>query len=194
VPAEGEIYFLNRLGQATCTVEISTTIDLLNLPKASSSREWMKRKAHDAGFYVESSDDFEGFWNVLGDRLKQKYDRNPVHSVEEIKLLAGRFPENIGLFVVRDGGRNIVGGTVMFLNSQVAHTQYLAASEDGMGDGALDLLVFHLIDFYQKRGQRYFDFGISNEQNGKVLNSSLATFKEGFGGRSIVHHKFDFDL
>ncbi|MAZ33303.1 MAG: GNAT family N-acetyltransferase [Thalassospira sp.] len=194
VPAEGEIYFLNRLGQATCTVEISTTIDLLNLPKASSSREWMKRKAHDAGFYVESSDDFEGFWNVLGDRLKQKYDRNPVHSVEEIKFLAGRFPENIGLFVVRDGGRNIVGGTVMFLNSQVAHTQYLAASEDGMGDGALDLLVFYLIDFYQKRGQRYFDFGISNEQNGKVLNSSLATFKEGFGGRSIVHHKFDFDL
>lgn len=194
VPTEGQIYFLNRQGKADCAVEISTTVDLRNTPKASSSREWMDRKAKSAGFYVEESDDFDGFWAVLSGRLEDKYDRRPVHSVDEIKLLAERFPKNIRLFVVRDAKRNVVGGTVMFLTSQVAHTQYLAASETGMVDGALDILIFHLIALYRDQGMRYFDFGISNEQDGMILNSSLAAFKEGFGGRSIIHHKFSFDL
>jgi hypothetical protein len=193
-PAEGELYFMNRSGQAKCAIEISTTVDLQNVPKASSSREWMKRKALEAGFRVESSDDFQAFWEVLGDRLKEKYDRSPVHSVEEVQLLASRFPDNIFLFVVRNTAGKVVGGTVVFLNSQVAHTQYLAASEEGMREGALDVLVFHLIEFYRNKGLKYFDFGISNEQNGTVLNSSLATFKEGFGGRSIIHHKFEITL
>lgn len=193
-PAEGEMYFMNRFGQAGCAIEISTTVDLQNVPKASSSREWMKRKAIDAGFRVESSNDFKSFWNVLEDRLKEKYERNPVHSVDEILLLASRFPEHIRLFVVRNSADDVVGGTVVFLNSGVAHTQYLAASEEGMADGALDILVFYLIKFYQDKGLKYFDFGISNEHNGTVLNTSLATFKEGFGGRSIIHHKFDISL
>jgi hypothetical protein len=193
-PAEGEVYFMNRIGEAKCAIEVSTTIDLNNIPKASSSREWMYRKALAAGFRVESSNDYKGFWDVLGDRLKEKYDRNPVHSLEEIQLLAGRFPKHIHLFVVLNSKDEVVGGTVVFLNSGVAHTQYLAASEEGMTDGALDVLVFYLIKFYQDKGLNYFDFGISNEQNGAVLNSSLATFKEGFGGRSIIHHKFNVSL
>ncbi|MCC9622548.1 GNAT family N-acetyltransferase [Thalassospira sp. MA62] len=193
-PAEGEIYFLNRSAQSSCVIEVSTTIDLKNTLKASSSREWMKRKAISVGFQVESSHDFEGFWDVLAGRLKEKYDQNPVHSVAEIKFLANQFPQNIQLFVVRDTIGDVVGGTVLFLNEHVAHTQYLAASDEGMKDGALDLLIFHLIDSQRNANRQYFDFGISNEQNGKVLNSSLATFKEGFGGRSIIHHKFDFDL
>jgi len=37
------------------------------------------------------------------------------------------------------------------------------------------------------RNKTYFDFGISNEQQGRFLNRGLIEQKEGFGGRAVVH-------
>jgi hypothetical protein len=33
----------------------------------------------------------------------------------------------------------------------------------------------------------YFDFGIVNEQNGRLLNNGMLFWKESFGGRSHSH-------
>lgn len=37
---------------------------------------------------------------------------------------------------------------------------------------------------------RYFDFGVSTEQNGLFLNSGLLFQKQGFGGRGICYDTY----
>ena len=55
--------------------------------------------------------------------------------------------------------------------------------------GALDLLIKTLMDEFTK-SKKYFDFGISTENGGQVLNQGLISQKEGFGGRSVAHQFF----
>ena len=52
--------------------------------------------------------------------------------------------------------------------------------------GAQDVIIDYLIDDYYK-GKKYFDFGISTEKLGQVLNLGLISHKEGFGARATVN-------
>ena len=194
VPAEGEIYALNAIADARCLTEVTTTVDLKANEKPSSLRLRGRKRALKAGFSVVQSNDFSSFWKILSARLQEKYERMPVHSCEEIILLAARFPKQIKLFLVNDDQGIPQGGTVIFETETVAHAQYISATPDGMNNGALDLLFLEVIEQYRNIGKRYFDFGISTENDGKYLNEQLASFKEGFGGRSGVHHKFEIGL
>lgn len=145
------------------------------------------KKASRAGVTIKESDDLATFWQILDDNLGERYGRRPVHSLDEITLLRNCFPENIRLFVASADGR-IVCGTLMYLSDQVAHSQYIASDAAGREVGALDLLFITLIE--KLRGFRYFDFGISTEENGTKFNKGLIEFKEGFGARAIVHNHY----
>lgn len=66
------------------------------------------------------------------------------------------------------------------------HVQYGCASHQGKQTGALDLVIEYLIkEVYSDR--HYFDFGISTENQGRVLNEGLIAQKEMFGGRAVAH-------
>jgi lipid II:glycine glycyltransferase (peptidoglycan interpeptide bridge formation enzyme) len=43
-------------------------------------------------------------------------------------------------------------------------------------------------------GARYFDFGISNEQEGRILNEGLYRFKVSFGAGGVVHEFYEVEL
>ena len=62
-------------------------------------------------------------------------------------------------------------------------------SNAGRDIGALDLLIYHLINKY-KETKQYFDFGISTENNGIILNNGLISQKEGFGARTVVYETY----
>jgi len=42
--------------------------------------------------------------------------------------------------------------------------------------------------------KKYFDFGISTENNGHYLNRGLIDFKERFGARSVVYDSYELKL
>jgi hypothetical protein len=128
----------------------------------------------------------------LTDHLLERYGTRPVHSLEEISLLRSRFPKSIRLFEARIKS-NVVAGVVIFESSMTAHVQYIAACQEGREIGALDGIFQHLIEtiFVEKS---YFDFGISNENEGLHLNIGLVAQKEGFGARAIVHDHYTINL
>jgi hypothetical protein len=43
-------------------------------------------------------------------------------------------------------------------------------------------------------GARYFDFGVSNEQGGQILNEGLYRFKMSFGAGGVVHEFYEVAL
>ena len=115
-----------------------------------------------------------------------------MHSCEEIDLLRSRFAQEIHLFTAQRNGR-LLAGVVVFEATRVAHVQYIASSAEGRDLGALDAVFADLIEnrFAEKP---FFDFGISNDDDGRYLNKGLIEQKEGFGARAVVHDHYTLDL
>jgi len=156
---------------------------------AANRLEGVKRGiAHN--FIVQQSDNYEGFWQqVLEPNLLSRHDAKPVHTLAEILQLKKLFPQNIKLFTVLQNDK-IAAGTVIFETETVAHAQYISANADKGETGSLDFLYHQLITKVYA-GKKYFDFGISNEQQGRKLNEGLAFWKESFGARTIAHNFYE---
>lgn len=134
---------------------------------------------------IEEVPVFDEFWNeILIPNLQHKYQVKPVHSIEEITYLKHKFPHLIKQFNVYFGAK-IVAGITVFEKDNVVHPQYVSGNELLNNElGSLDFLYNHLMnEVYTDK--KYFDFGISNESQGKKLNESLHYFKESFGARTI---------
>ena len=142
---------------------------------------------------VREVHDFDEFWNeLLIPNLSKKYSVNPVHSLDEIGLLKSRFKSNIRQFNVYKENE-IVAGTTIFQTKNVVHVQYTASNSEKNILGSLDFLFYKLItDIYSNH--KYFDFGTSNERDGKKINQGLLYWKEGFGARSLTQNFYKFDV
>jgi dTDP-4-dehydrorhamnose 3,5-epimerase-like enzyme len=192
LPSEEDLYALFRSGGKLKQRAVSSVIDCSNRLPLRQLRKRGQIKAEKAGLAVSVgnfNDDIESFWSILTDVLTGRHGKKPVHTVDEIRLLESRFPNEIKFYVVKQNDK-IIAGTVVFETEQVAHAQYISASEEGKKIGALDLLFSHLItDVYNDKS--YFDFGISTENGGNYLNEGLLFQKEGFGGRSVVYDTYE---
>lgn len=190
-PAEEDLYALHRLGARLQRRDLSSAIALREPPRFAAERRRSIGKARKAGLRVQRSDDPAPLHALLVEVL-QRHGAAPTHSLDELRLLRARFPEQIVLHEVRDGD-TLLAGTVLYDFGRVVHTQYLACSEQGRRVDALSLLLAELIErVYAQRD--YFSLGISTEQQGRVLNEGLVTQKERFGARAVVHDFYAWDL
>jgi hypothetical protein len=184
-PAQEDLYWLFRKDAPLVRRDVSVAIDYRARGPVSGRRSRGAKKAEKAGLTFARSHDWAAFWDLLHAVLAARHGAAPVHSLAEIELLAGRFPDEIALFTAT-GDDGLQAGVVMFRSAQVAHAQYIAVGEPGRETGALDGLFEHLIGLHAAT-HRYFDFGISNTDQGRVLNEGLARQKEEFGGSAVVH-------
>ena len=185
-PAEELNYALFLVKAQLIRRDTLAVLDLSQQNNLSKLRKRSIQKGISNDFVIKEVDDFEDFWNeILIPNLAQKHQAKPVHSLEEITKLKALFPENIRQFNVYENGI-IVAGTTIFETSTVAHSQYISGKEDKNELGGIDLLFYQLISETFKN-KRFFDFGISNENQGRKLNDGLSYWKESFGASTIVH-------
>lgn len=192
LPAEEDLYALFRQGAKLVSRQISSAIIQDNKIPFIESRKSGIRKAVRSGVEIRESTDFKSFWSILEEVLLSRHETKPVHNREEIEMLHRRFSERIRLHVATLGGK-VLAGVVMYVTERVAHVQYIASSEDGKRCGALDMIFDRLINFIYS-SVPVFEFGVSTEQNGALLNEHLIFQKEGFGGRGIVYDTYEFAL
>ena len=187
IPADEIDYLLFRTGAQLYRTDITSTIQLTRkLNVESSNRKRGLKKARNHGLTIREEDTFESFWDtILIPNLEVRHQAKPVHTLEEITLLKSRFPDNIRQFNVYDGD-DIVAGATIFETDMVAHAQYISANDRKQELGSLDILFDTLINEVFK-DKAYFDFGISNEDQGRHINSGLLSWKESFGARSVAH-------
>lgn len=191
-PSEEDRYALFRNDAKLIRRDVTSTIDLTEQVRYSKGRKWTINKAKKESIQTFQSDDYEIFWELLTGVLESNHEAKPVHTLEEIRKLASLFPKNIRLFLAKKDEK-ILSGALIYENQNIVHTQYLANSEEGRELGALDLLIDYLIkDIYKNK--KYFDFGISNEDAGRYLNTGLIAQKEGFGARAVVHDFYELEI
>ena len=193
LPSEEDLYAFFRLCNIkTVCCNISSVIYQKEKLNYDKSRRYGINKALRLGIKVVESNDFAAFWEILKNNLETKYGAKPVHTLDEIRLLRNRFPENIKLYLAQKGNA-FVGGVVIYISKQVVRAQYASANSEGNESGALDLLFDYLIN-EKYADYPYFDFGPSTEQMGNYLNENLIFRKEGFGARGIVNNIYEFEL
>jgi hypothetical protein len=194
VPCDDDIYALFRQGALKERVDLSSSINLNNRRSISKRRERSLNRAEKSGVYVSQELNLlGGMWKVLEDNLMRRHSAKPVHSLPEIIKLAELFPKEIKCtcaFLEKE----LIAGVVTFSTKTCMHAQYIASNQCGYDHSALDLVFNNLIAEATENKQQWFDFGISNENDGKILNAGLYNFKTEFGGGGIIHEHYELKL
>jgi hypothetical protein len=168
-------------------------LSVIDLTKPFSFSKLRKRgiaKGFNNNLIIKEESNLESFWNqILSVNLNQKYNANPVHTLDEIISLQQKFPKNIRHFNVYYENK-IVAGTTFFITDKVAHLQYISGNEQKNELGSLDFLYNYLITgvFAAKN---FFDFGPSHEEKGKKINEGLLYWKESFGAKTNIQNFYE---
>ncbi|MEN8282236.1 GNAT family N-acetyltransferase [Acinetobacter gerneri] len=191
-PAQEDLYALFRNEAKLIRRDISSSIRISDGYKYSKGRKWGINKAKKEGVICKEINKPSEIWALIREVLAAHHDTKPIHNEAEIDYLKEKFPKNIKAYAAILG-QEIVSASVTFETDEVVHTQYLACNQAGRDICALDMLIDFMISESSKHAKT-FDFGISNEDNGKYLNSGLISQKESFGARAIVHDFYSVDI
>ncbi len=192
IPAEEDLYALFRFGATVKTVNLSSVIDMRENPGFNTLQKRHLKKASMLNPWIRETSNASEFMPILLECLRSRHDAAPVHSESELQDLKNRFPTGIRLFLAGTGDLPEAAVCIYDTNS-VAHCQYIATSERGRENGTLTYLIQHLIhEAFPER--RYFDFGTSNEDAGRILNSGLLHQKAGLGGRGAAYQIYELKI
>lgn len=189
IPAEEDLYALYVNDAKLLRQDLSATIYMPEKLRFNENRRRGIKKAKE--IQVRQSFDFETYMDIVKNLLYEKYGVKPTHTTDEIKLLAGRFPNNIKLFAGYKDDK-MVAGVIIFEYTTCARAQYIASTEEGRKFCALDK-VFDVLINKIYASKKYFDFGTSTPKE-KVLNVNLIRQKEGFGARAIVQNIYEIEF
>ncbi|HSI59805.1 MAG TPA: GNAT family N-acetyltransferase [Ideonella sp.] len=190
-PCEEDRYALWRCGAELVRRDLISAIS----PQQSAQkarRRITKVKRCTPGLVIAEDDAWGEYWALLAAQLQSRHGCDPTHSEAELRLLAGRFPQQIKLLAARLDG-SMVAGLVLFDTPNVLHAQYMAANAVAYQISAHRQVIETAVLQAQEQ-QKWFDFGNSNEDQGRVLNEGLVFFKEGFGATSTVQDFYRLNL
>lgn len=191
-PSQEDEYALFRLGAHLTERNLSATIDLRNPGTFNQQQRRHLAKAARLEPVVTETADIDGFMAMLSACLRERHDTEPVHTADEMRLLASRFSENIRFFVTLLDGE-MQAGVCVYDTGRVAHAQYIATTPRGRELNLLTPLFHKLItETYAHRD--YFDFGISNENHGLYLNFGLLRQKYSYGATGTVYSRYLLEL
>ncbi|MFD2246607.1 GNAT family N-acetyltransferase [Pontibacter ruber] len=191
-PAEEDLYALFRNQAQLYRRDVGSAIALEQSIKYSKKRRWQVSKAQKYGMELGRSEDFARFMQIEQELLQERYNKQPVHTAAEMQRLASLFPDNIKLYTASIEGE-ILAGIIVYETDTVAHCQYIASTARGRSLFAPDALIDHLLTKVYPH-KKYFNLGISTEQQGQFLNEGLNDNKESYGARAIVHDFYKLPL
>ncbi|MBS7820813.1 GNAT family N-acetyltransferase [Wohlfahrtiimonas chitiniclastica] len=191
-PAQEDLYALFIHHGKLIRRDVSSSICMSSKISYSKGRKWGVNAARKQGVYCGKFNNASEAWPLIREILLHQHNAQPVHTEQEIDLLQMEFPNNIQAYYAALNNQ-VIAVAVLFITDQVCHTQYLAVGEVGRRVSALDYLIDHIIQLYSSTCH-YFDFGISNENNGLYLNEGLISQKEGFGARAVIHDFYELSV
>lgn len=187
-PSAEDEYALFRLGACISETNLSAAIPLAEPVKFNKLRRRHLAKASHLPIEIVETDDIQAFMEMLADCLLQRHGALPVHSADQMRLLKSRFPDNIRMHAVKYEGE-LQAGVCIYNTGIVAHCQYIATTSRGRELNLLTPLFSKLIGGTYA-GCRYFDFGTSNEDHGRMLNEGLLRQKYSYGASGVVYNRY----
>lgn len=186
-----EISYLSSKYNVNLSQVIGSVVYLKKEPIISKSILRNANKAIRKGVFIQETNDFDTFWNqLLVPRLEERYNKKPVHTLDEIKYLKKRFSNEIVL-IAAFLENEMIAGTVLFKSDTFVKSQYIGSKAVFNKLGAIDLLHLQIIENLK---HEYFDFGVSVNPENSLIHKSLIEWKEQFGARTIVFPTYTFKI
>ena len=198
-PAQEDLYLLFLCNSRIIRTDISTAIDLTCNPGFNKlqKRHLKKNSGKCRIEIIDWSDEkrIDEFHRLLTICLMERHTALPVHSDKELKYLMTRFPDHIRIWgVLKEESDELLAGVAVYITENCVHCQYIATTVEGRKEDFLAPLFNEMITFYTDEGYRYFDFGTSNENNGRLLNTGLNRQKTSYGGTGVAYQQFEINV
>lgn len=190
MPAEEDLYALFRSGARLESRLMTSAVDLTS--PVEYSKNTIRRLKNENKTAINTPIHLSSFWSILEHLLSKKYNTHPTHTLEEITKLRERFPDNIILVTVEDGGE-ILAGALFYRTRGVMHLQYAASTSRGREENVFPKLYRHVMD-HLCDGCRYLDFGTSAAPSASGINEGLIQQKYSLGGRAVVCDTYTLKL
>jgi hypothetical protein len=192
-----DVYALWRLGAKLYRRDLWSIIDLRQPRWIKDSRRRKLRQACEHGLKVtedNSEQAYEVFYAFLVQCLGSKHAVTPAHSLEEMKQLYRRFPDQISLWIALDSSGECIAGVWIFNMDMAAHAQYSATTTTGEEKSAKDFVFNAIIENCVAKAIPFFSLGTSTESDGRFLNENLFAYKSSFGASSVTQDFYEIDL
>lgn len=188
-------YILLRRGYQYGMTALSNVIDLFGIVGEddvfglydSKRRNQVRKAIRNDLFTISKADAVKKeIWSRMNQNLGSKFGVRATHSYEEICELHQRFPENIIPYEVYSKDGEYAAFALIYKFKNVFHTQYLDVNYAFSREYPNLFLLHYLIREAADEKYRMFSFGASTEQGGQILNEGLFSYKQGYGGGSII--------
>jgi len=191
-PAGEDLFALHHLGARLVRRAPLSVIDQRRPLLWQTRRRRGLKRAAASGLVCGESTDLAAYWELLTQVLQATYGARPVHTLEEIVRLRDAFPAAIRLFTCSRGDEPLAG-VLVFESDTVARAQYIAASEEGRREAALDFLFDHLLREVFA-GKDWFDLGTSEGPEPGTLNTGVLEYKESLGARLVAQDTYELAI
>lgn len=138
---------------------------------------------------INEEEEIEEFYALLCDTLS-KYNKLPVHTLDEMLLLKEILKDEIGFFGTYMDNR-LVGGAMMFYfeKTKCAHSQYLTADPKLQKLSPMSFVYYSMIEQAKSAGYKYISWGISSNHD-ESINYGLTRAKEAYGSFHALNRIF----
>jgi hypothetical protein len=136
---------------------------------------------------LENEIEIREFHKILEENLA-KHGAIPVHTFAELLELQVHLPDETEFYGVFQNDI-MLAGTMMFYFHKVgvAHTQYLCSRQSLDEVSPMSFLYFNILQTMRDKGFKKMSWGISTEEQGRLLNTGLIWFKESVGSSHAVN-------
>lgn len=181
-------YCLYMKGFNTIEYYISSFVDLKsNLLNQMHDRKRRYIKKMQDKIKIKVSDDLDSFYPILINN-KLKHKAKPTHSLEELKILKKKFPNEIILLLSYKNNK-IIGGALNFItNKKSCILFYNMIDYDYQNLQVSSLQIYESLKWAKKNKLNFLDIGVSQlyKDSEIIPHESLINFKEQFGAKTMI--------
>ena len=181
-------YCLYNKGFKDIEYYISSFVDLdNNLIEQMHSRKKRYIKKFENQVKVKLSEDLDSFYPILIEN-KKKHNATPTHSLDELKLLINKFPDQIKLLLTFKDDK-VIGGALNFItNNHTCILFYNMIDYDYQNMQIASIQIYESLKWAKKINLRFFDIGVSQIYDNDLIipHASLINFKEQFGSKTMI--------
>lgn len=192
IPAEEDRYVLAQFGARCSELKVTAARNLGGPDTRNPTSRRCIRHARQAGITVRQWDDIEQFHAMHARWLAERHGAKPLHTLDEARLLAERFPHEIRIYAAFQGDQAITAQR-LYISETVLRLQSLAETPLGRRLAANVVLQAWFDENHAFRG-RWLDLGTSMDPVTGELAGSLFDYKESVGGRAVIVPTFSLTL
>lgn len=184
---EDDLYELHRRGARLSGMKLAAGFPGPESPcERSSTRRRRRRVEEGGGLAMHETGDLPRAWREVAGFLARRGYRPPVHTLEEMALVRGRFPQAVRLVVAeRDG--IWTAGKILLVSPRVTKLQYGFCTEAGEAWGRADReSLLHWIAGHPEFGRRWIDMGTSMDPGTGEMQGGVMAHKEQLGARGVA--------